>query len=153
MRGVFTVRVAIAAVAASKTLLYATNDANNVIEILSASVTDEDQSTNEQLRLAILRVTTAGSPAGGTPDVNKSETGSAATVLTWLSNLTTEPTTYNSDAIDEQGVPNVVGYYYSPLPEERKYISPSKAFGLKLLNAPANAIRLVAQITYREIGG
>lgn len=152
MRGVYTVRYAIAGVNSARTLLYGTNDANTVLEILGASVTDEDQSTAEQLRFGLYRVTTAGSPVGSTPDVNKSEAGSGSSIVTWLGNLTTEPTTYNSDSLDEAGVLNVGGYYYDPLPEVRKYIAPSKAFGLKLLNAPTNAIRLVAQITYREIG-
>lgn len=153
MRGVYTVQIEIASVSTAKTLLYGTNDANTVLEILGASVTDEDQSTAEQLRFGLFRVTTAGSPAGASADINKTENGSSSSIVTWLSNLTAEPTTYATDRLDQQGVLNVGGYYYDPLPEVRKYISPSKAFGLKLLNAPTNAVRLIAQITYRELGG
>lgn len=153
MRGVYTAHVAIAAsTLAAKTLLYGTNGSSSIIEILSAQVTDANQTTVEQLNIGISRVTTAGSPAGGAVDINKSEASSATTGVTWLSNLTSEPTTYAADYIDHQGSTNMGGYFYDPLPETRKYIAPGGAFGLRLLTALANSTSLIVQITYREIG-
>jgi hypothetical protein len=154
LKGVYTAHVSIPASAlAAKTLLYGTNGANTVLEILSAAVTNTDQEITEQVSIAITRVTTPGSPVGATTVfINKAESGSPTTAVAWLGNLSTEPTSYNSDHIDIQGVVNMGGYYYDPMPETRKYIAPGGAFGIRLLNAISNSTAIIAQITYREIG-
>lgn len=153
MRGVYTAKVDISSVSAAKTLLLGTNASTTVIEILRASVTNADQETLEQMRISLTRVNVLGSPVGATtPVINKTEAGSAATGLTWYGNLSTEPTSYVTDDLDSEGVANLGGYYFDPTPEERPYIAPSGSFGLRLLDAPTNATRLIAKITYREIG-
>ena len=153
MRGVYVARIDISALAASKTLLYGDVGSSIALEILSANVTNLDQNTAEQLIVQIQRVTTKGSPTGTTVTPVKSEVGSGTSGTSWLGNLTADPTTFETAGIiDMQGINNLGGYYYDPLPECRPIIAPGIAFGLRLIDTPANSFRCVAQIIYREIG-
>jgi len=152
MRGVYTAEIE-AGVTAAKSLIHITVPADSVIEILSASITNSDIDATEQLEAGVYHVTTIGAPVGTAITPEKHETGDAASGVTAIGNLTTEPTTYNTIALDHQGFSNLNGYRYDPLPEERPIVSPSGAFGLRLLAAPDGATNLIAQVVYREIGG
>lgn len=152
MRGVYVAQIDIATLSTSKTILYGDIPSSIVVEILSANLTNLDQNTVEQLIVSLQRVTTKGSPTGTSVTATKSEVGSAASGVTWLGNLTAEPTTYDAATIDRQGANNLGGYYYDPLPECRQIIAPGTAFGLRLIDTPANIFRCMAQIVYREIG-
>ena len=151
MRGVYVAQIDIAALSASKTILHGDVASSIAIEILSANVTNLDTNTAEQLILRLSRISTKGSPTGTEVTPNKTEVASATSLVTWLGDLTAEPTTYGS-IIDIQGANNLGGYFYDPLPECRQIIAPGIAFGLKLLDTPTTTFRCVAQITYREIG-
>lgn len=153
MRGVYNAQVDIAALSTAKTVLLLVCPSTIIIEILHVDLTNLSNNIAEQLKVAFSRVTTIGSPVSGTSvNIQKSEPGSPTTALTVYGDLTTEPSSYDSAPIDSQGVVNLGGYYYDPIFECRPSISPSKAVGLRLLNAPSTAFRCVGQIIYREIG-
>lgn len=151
MRGVYTAEIE-ASVAAAKSLVYIQAPADGVFEILSASITNSDTDTNEQLEGGVFTVTTIGAPAGTAVTPELHEPGDQAVGGTHLGNLTAEPTAYNSKAVDHQGFSNLGGYRYDPLPEERPIVPPEGGFGLRLLANPSAAMNLIAQIVFREIG-
>lgn len=154
MKGVYTVRQQISSLSIAKTVLLGTLPAGTLIELLEAYLTNANQSTIEQLDIGIFLVTTLGSAAGSSitaANVQKTEPGSPNTVLTWLSDLTVEPTTYNANPYHVDAIVNVAGYRYEPMPEARRYIGSGASFGLRLLAAPTNAFKAECMITYREI--
>jgi len=108
MRGVYIAHKTIASLAAAKTVLLGTNSSSCVLEILEAHLTTGGQNTVEQITVGLSRVSALGSATGDSVDVQKAESGSPATLVTWVGDLTTEPT-YTADPLDVEGVVNVVG--------------------------------------------
>lgn len=153
MYGVYTAHIEIAALSVAKTVLLAELPATMCVEILEAHLTNADGNTQQQLNVALSLVNVKGTPAGASVNIRKTEDGSPNTGVTWLGNLTTEPTSYHPEPIDAEGESNLSGYHYEPIPEDRQIISPSKLFGLRLLAAPSTAFKAVAVIRYRQIGG
>jgi len=156
MRGVYTAQITITGAQAAKTLVYIQSPSTCVVEILSASLGNANLGTAEQWNIGLFRVTTIGSPTGTTITPEKHEVGdavSAAGAATGvLGNLTAEPTTYSSVAIDRQGASDLAGYRYDPIPEERPIVPPGGAIGLRLLTATNGQFTANAQIIFREIG-
>lgn len=153
MYGVYVAEIEISSLSAAKTVLLGEAPNNMCVEILEAHLTNANVNTQEQLLAGLFLVTTKGSPAGSSVNVQKTEKGSPNTGLTWLGNLTTEPTTYDSAPFAKEGVSDLQGYHYEPVPEARQIISPSGLFGLRLLVAPSNAFKAVGVIVYRQLGG
>lgn len=151
MRGVYTAEAEITGVTAAVTLIYLTAPATAAVEIISASVTNSSNETNEQLECSLKRVTTAGSPAGTANTPAKHENGDQAAGSTVLTNLTTPPTTYSSSLIGHEGFSSLNGYFFTPQVEERPTVAPSGAIGLFLHDAPTS-LNLVVRLTFREIG-
>ena len=159
MRGVYTAHEEIAALnpAACDGLLTLEAPADLCIEILSASITNLDNDTAEQLEAGLFRITTKGTLAGNAITPEKHEQGDAASSATALgagnAGMTTEPGAWASEPFDAGGFNNLAGYRYDPMPEERPMISPSGLVGLRLLAAPSSAFKAHVEIVYREIGG
>jgi hypothetical protein len=152
MRGVYSVSIDIDTVTTAKTLLYITVPSTIVIEIISASVTNRNNVTNQQLDVGIFRVSSLGTPtAGSTPTPVKTEAGDQASACTVKANVTASEPTYASIGVDEKGVSSLAGYYYDPLPEERPIIAPGATVGLRLTTAPTS-FNATARIVWREIG-
>jgi len=156
MRGVYIVRQAISSLAAAKTVLLGTSPSTCVLELLEAYLTQRGQQTGEQVGIGLFLVTTLGSPTGTSitaSNVQKTEQGTSNTGVTWLGDLTAEPTTYNANPLSVEGVWNIAGYRFEPAPEGRIIIPPSTSFGLRLLDTPSNAwTKAEALIKYREVG-
>lgn len=156
MLGVYTVRYQIASLAAAKTVLLGTAQSSKVIEILEAYLTGVGALTLENLDIGLFRVTSLSPTPTGTSitagNVQKSETGSANTGVTWLADIATNEPTYDANPLHVEGVPNISGYRFEPVPEARRFIPPSGSFGLRLLASPTNAFKAECVITYREIG-
>lgn len=151
MRGVYTAQIDITGLSTAKTLLHLQAPATGILEILSVNVTNLNTETSEQLEVGLYHVTTVGTPAGTSVTPEKHEKLDAAAAATVLGNLSDEPTAYAAKPIDKQGVNNLSGYRYDPLPEERPVVPPSGAIGLRMLTAP-NSFNASVQIVYREIG-
>lgn len=152
MRGVYTAEIEIASVSAGKTIILIEAPSTKTIEILSTSITNMDNDVSEQLEAGLFRVTTEGSPSGTSITPTKHEVGDSASGITATGDLSAEPTTYDSTAIDRQGFNNLGGYFYDPIPEEKPTIPPGGLLGLRLLSAPDTAFKCAAKITFREIG-
>src|SRR3990167_3003883 len=134
MRGVYSTSIKIAGLAAAKTLAYLTAPATAAIEILSASVTNESNESNEQIEITLQRITTLGTPTGTTLMFAKHESGDQAAAAAGKGNVTAGEPTYTADTeIGREGASSLGGWYYDPLPEERPIIPPSGNLGLRLI--------------------
>jgi hypothetical protein len=155
MRGVYRASGTISGVTTAKTLLYITTPATAVIEILSASITDQDEDTSEQIYAELNRIATLGTPTATTITPKPTEEGDAASACTAKLNVTASEPTYDAsgDSIKSGGNNKLGGgWEYTPLPEERNIIKPSDTVGLRLIDAIANSTDLTAEIIYREMG-
>lgn len=151
MRGVYTAEALITSLATSKTVILVQAPSTAVVELYSVRLTNADVELSEQLSIGIYRVTTVGSPVGTSVTPAKHENGDANSAVTCLVDLTVEPTAYNAVAVDHEGVSNLSGYRYDPIPEERPTIPPTGAIGLRILSAPSS-FNAVVQVVFREIG-
>jgi hypothetical protein len=152
MRGVYEASIHIAGLNGLKTLILLEVPAGKTLEILSASVTNATNNTNQQLEAGFYNVTTLGSPAGTSVTPWQNEQGDAASSVTVLANLTAEPTTYNATSFAGMGFASLAGWQYQPVPEERLIMSPSKNWGLRLTDTAPTAFDCDARVSWREIG-
>jgi len=154
MRGVYRAHHDTSAVTTAKTLLYITNAADMVIEIISARITAQDEDTSEQIFAELNRIATLGTPTATSVTAKPTEEGSVASSATCKGNVTASEPTYDAaaDSICRRGANKLGGWEYVPLPEERPIIVPSDTVGLRLIDAVANSTDLSAEIVYREIG-
>ena len=158
MRGVYTAAYRIAGVTTGKTLMYITPATDKPVEILSASVTNENNESNEQVLCGFQRVTTLGTPTATTVTPSKHEPGDQAAAATVKTNVTASEPTYGSiaqgaDIIDAKGLegsPSLSGWQFPPTPEERFTIKSGDTYGLRLVNTIASA-DLVIRVTFREM--
>jgi hypothetical protein len=153
MRGVYTVEAHVTGVNAIQTLMMLEVPSDMVVEIISVSATVTNSPSASEIQLEFGRITAKGSAAGTSETPEKMEQGDVASTVTCTSDLTTEPTTYYETNYDHQGVPNNVGYFFTPMPEERPVISPSGIVGLLVAAAPSPSVDFAVAIRYREIGG
>jgi len=161
MRGVYTANEIIAALnpAAGDGIMTLVPPADMCVEILSASVTNMDTDTAEQLDVGLYRITDTTNLAGAAITPEKHEVGDVAATATALgganAGMATEPDAWATEPIDRQGWNNLGGYRYDPIPEERPILSPGTAtgIGLRLMTAPSGAFQASVQIVFRELGG
>jgi hypothetical protein len=152
MRGVYTATYRITGLSAARTLMYLKAPADKVLEILSASVTNEGNETNEQLLCTLQRITTEGTPTATAVTPARHEPGDQAAGATVKANVTASEPTYTADTeIGREGFSSLGGWYFDPTPEERPIIPGQGLMGLRLISTPA-AFDGVAKITWREIG-
>lgn len=152
MRGVYEGNILISGLNALKTLLLMEIPSGKCVEILSASITNESNGTNQQLAAGFYKVTTLGTPAGTSVTPAQNEQGDQASALTVLGNLSAEPTTYSSIFLGLMGFASLAGYQYAPVPEERIIMSPSSNWGLRLVDTAPTAFDASVRVSWREIG-
>ncbi len=154
MRGVYEASIKISSLAAAKTLLYITAPSAKCVEVLSASVTNATNETNEQCEVTLSLISSLGTPTATTITPTMAQQGDQAAGSTLKSNVTaSEPTYASSPAVEvgRQGFASLAGYQFAPVPEERPVIAPSATWGLYLVNAPT-AFDAVVALRFREIG-
>lgn len=159
MRGVYTAAYRISGVTTGKTLMYITAPSNKVIEILSASVTNESNETNEQFLCGLQRVTALGTPTATTVTSKPHETGDQAASSTVKANVTGSEPTYPAisggadipGAFGLEGASSLGGWYFDPTPEERLIVPGGETLGLRSVNT-ITSTDLVVRLTFREIG-
>ena len=150
MRGVYAAHINISGMTTGKTAILLEAPATACLEILSASLTNATVDSNEQMEVELAAVNTKGSPAGTGISPGPMEPGDQASAGAFLGDLSAEPTSYE-DPVDAQGVSNLAGYHFDPVPEERPVVAPSGLIGLRLLTTIASA-DMVAVIRFRQIG-
>jgi hypothetical protein len=152
MRGVYEAVYKISGVAAAKTLAYLTAPATAIVEILGASVTDASNETNEQLDCFIKKIGTLGTPTATSLTPSKTEDGDQAAGSTVKANVTASEPTYTSNTeVGWEGASSLSGWFYDPIPEERKYVPPGGSVGI-YLNQAITAADLVVRLRFREVG-
>lgn len=153
MRGVYEAVYKISGLAAAKTLLYLTAPAAAVVEILSASVTNASNETNEQLDCFIKKIGTLGTPTATSLTPSKTEDGDQAAGSTVKANVTASEPTYTSNTeVGWEGYSDLAGWFFDPIPEARKYVPPSGSVGVYLNATPAAALDAVVRLVFREVG-
>ena len=153
MRGVYTASYLISGLSAAKTLMYITTTSSIMAEILSASVTDATNVTNQQLEITLQRVATLGTPTATSITPAQHENSDQAAVSTVKANVTASEPTYTANTqIGHEGCSSLGGWFFDPMPEERPLIPPSATMGLRLLTSSPTAQDTVVRITFRELG-
>lgn len=153
MRGVYEANIRIAALNSARTLMYITGPANKVVEILSASVTNESNTTNQQLECTFQLVSSLGTPTGTALTATKSEQGDQAAGSTAVGNITASEPTYTSNTqYGLRGFASLAGWDFAPVPEERLYIAGGATWGLRMLNTTPTAFDCCVRVSFREIG-
>lgn len=137
---------------AGKSLMTLLAPADLVVKVLKIHVGADGNDTNQQMSIELTKITTYGSAAGTSVTPSKFDRGDAASTVTVLSDLGTEPDTYEGVAIDAAGVASLTGYNFEARQGKEPVISPGEAIGLRLLEA-ITASDLQVMITYEEIGG
>jgi hypothetical protein len=139
--------------------MYLTAPTNKVVEILSASLTNESAETNEQMLCGFQRVTTLGTPTATTVTPKPHENGDQASSSTVKANVTASEPTYPAigqgadipGAFGLEGFSSLGGWFFDPVPEERPNVAGGDTWGLRLVNN-VTAADLVLRLTYRELG-
>lgn len=132
--------------------MYITAPSQKVVEILSASVTNTSNETNEQLLCTFQRVGTLGTPTGTSVTSAKHEAGDQSAGSTVVANVTASEPTYTANTeVGREGFSSLGGYYFDPVPEERPIIEGAGTIGLRMISTPT-AFDALVRITYREIG-
>ena len=150
MRGVYSVVQNYAAVAAAKYLLTITAPTDKVVEIISASITNASNETNEQLIATIQRTTGAGTGTNST--ASKHEVGDQAAGSTVKNTITVDPTPTANTEIGMEGFSSLAGWYFEPTPEERPIIGAGLFAAIRITTATFTALDLQVRLTFREIG-
>jgi hypothetical protein len=150
MRGVYTAAAKIAGLNLAKTLFYLTAPTNQVVEILSVTVTDESNATNFQFEVAIANITTLGSPTATGVTPTPSEKGDQAAAGTYAYNVTANEPTYGTP-ITQEGFASTVGYRHEPQPEERFVVQAGSSVGIRMITIPS-AFDCDIRVTFRIIG-
>jgi len=152
VRGVYTAQIKISALAAARTLAYITAPSNKPVEILSTSITNASNETNEQLEATWQAISSLGTPTGTTLTPSKHELGDQAAASTVVGNITASEPTYTANTlVGYQGFSTLGGYFFTPVPEERPIIAGAASWGLRMLSTPT-AFDAIVTITFREIG-
>lgn len=152
MRGCYNAKYKISGLTAAKTLMYITAPADQVIEILSAYVTNASNETNEQIEVALQKITTLGTPTGTSVTPAKEEDGDQASGVTCKADISASEPTYDANGVvDGQGAPSLNGYKFEPTPEERPTIKGQLSIGLRNINS-VTSLDVVVQIRFRLIG-
>jgi hypothetical protein len=117
------------------------------------TITNVSNSANYQMDIAIIRITTLGSPGYSTPTPTPHEAGSAASGSTFglPAASPTEPSSYGA-TITREGAPSLAGYRHEPQFEERIYMAGATSVGIKLISTPASSTDFDVRVTWREIG-
>lgn len=150
MRGVYTANQRIVGLNAAKTILYITAPANVAVEILSLSVTNDSNATNEQERISLKRISVLGTPTGTAVTPTPHEAGDQAAGSVINTNITASEPTYGAIVIQE-GFSSLGGYYFDPVPEERPVLKGSASLGVFFESTPTS-FNCDVRFTFREIG-
>lgn len=152
MRGVYEVSYKITGLTTARTLCYWTAPAKQVVEILSASATDANNLTNQQLEVVFQKIATLGTPTATAVTPSKSEQGDQATPTLWYANVTANEPSYTANTqYGYRAAASLGGWEFAPVPEERLYGAATDSWGLRLLTAITSQDTII-RISARDIG-
>lgn len=154
-RRVYTAQVAITNMTAAQTLMHLTASANQILEILSAHVTNSSNTTNDQELVYFKRITSFdGSEASTALTPSEHDEGDPASTATVKGDVTAGEPTYTANTeMGRMGFPTLAGYHWEPTVEERIVIGPGDKAGLYWSTTPAAGLNVEVNVTYAEMGG
>lgn len=152
---IYTASAKISALSTARTLMLLTINTNMSLLLLAASITDQNNLTNQQLEAVIQRVTTIGGAAGTAVTPAKHESGDTAANTTVLANLSAEPTTYTANTqLGYAALPSLPGWVFPLTPLSFWQLPRALGgtyLGLRLLVAPTSFDAIVS-MTFGEEG-
>lgn len=151
-RGTYTIQALLSGVTTARTLAYLTAASTVVLRVKSASVTNANNATNQQMKLCWKKIGTLGTPTATTVTPSKHELGDQAAASTAKVNVTASEPTYTSNTeIGYKGVASLNGYTWPDIASDSFVIAPSASWGLQLVG-DITSTDLVVNITFEEIG-
>ena len=152
MRGYYTASFKVSAATQAQTLVYITATTGKPVELVSTSVTNCTNETNEQMETKWSNISSLGTPTANTitpTKMNQNDSSASCTVKGPVTG--SEPTYASGPALDHgyKGWPSLAGYEYEPPPDARPVIGSAASWGLRLLNAPTS-LDLVVNVVFRE---
>lgn len=156
MRGCYYAGYNITAIVAAQTLMQLTATSTICVEILSAFLTNTNNTTNQELESYLQRASVAGStPTALTPgkeEIGDQAAASTLGVQTGAGGASMGEPTYTANTkFNQMGWASLAGWTYAPVPEERVVVPPSGIIGLRLNTAPASST-FDTELRFREIG-
>lgn len=144
--GVYEIYTRILTVTAATHLICLTAPSNRRLIIISASITNEDLDTNEQILCSLDDA--SGTPAGTTITPRKHNEATIDSQAT----SRTSPTgmTPGSTPIFAEGVPLVSGFRFDPAEDSRPIVERSASVVLRTASA-VSSFTAIARMTYAEI--
>lgn len=134
----------------AKTLLLLEASASVTARITRVTVTNEDIDSGEQMKIGMSRVATKGSPTGTSitaASVARGNNGDPDPAIVLLSDLTGEPSAYDSGFVDVQGASNLAGYYW----RGDLWLPVSGLIGVRLLDNLSAAHTLSTVVEFYEV--
>lgn len=146
--GTYSISCGNVAITTSKSIIVYQAAGTVAAELLRVAVSQNNLDVTDQMRIQVLRKTTA--PSGGTAITPAPVVGAPAAAGT----TSYSPTSDGTDgAILVEDVFNILtGWNWVWLPEERPIIQPQGLVGIKLPTAPASSTNFSATLILREIG-
>jgi hypothetical protein len=132
--------------------MYLTAPAGVNVRLLSASITNSSNGTNQQLEAILARISALGTPAATLVTITQEEVHDQASQSVVYANVTSSEPSYAAVALKDEGFASLSGWYYQPMPEERPLISATTSVGLKLNIAPTVATDFLVDWTWVEEG-
>jgi hypothetical protein len=132
--------------------MYITVPSTCVAELFGVNVTQSSVVSAEQLDIGIQKVSSLGTPTATSVTPRPTEGISGASTCTVKANVTGSEPTYSGEVFGRQGVANVAGYFFDPLPEQRPILGVSTTYGVRLFSTPGSSYTIDVEISWREIG-
>ena len=154
MSNIYTVQEKCTGLTAARTLLFIDAPSDGIVRILSASITNPLNETNEQLEACLQRITTLGTPTATTLTPAKHEEDSPAFSGVVKGNVSASEPTYTANTeMGYEGFGSLTGWFFRPTPLEIVCCAPSSDIGLRLLTTSFTSVDLIASMTFEKIGG
>lgn len=135
---------------ATKILAQIVAGASNPLEIIKATITQEDITTSDQSSAQILRMTAAATVTAFTPVKFNSNDSAASTTTGTGTNASTAGT--EGDILVSEGFNLLTGFMWTPSFDEERIIVPASGIvALKLNTAPASSTTFSAQFLFAEL--
>lgn len=149
--GFYSTSFVISGLDSPRTLMYLTATDNRVVEIVSASVTNSNTETNEQLEITFQRINSLGTPTAIRKIPFEHESNKEGKTIVHFNVTANEPTYSSNTQLAYAGASSLIGWFHRPCLEERIYVSGTSSIGLRLLSTPTS-FDSVVKVVFRELG-
>lgn len=157
MRGCYSFQTKITGVNTARTLATLQAPTGKVVELVYCSLTQPSNNTQFQIELEIANLTSFVAGSGftsGTPKPQEPGDQAAASLVTYGSATSGEPTTYDTQPRFQESNIAQLGVIHDPGDNDKKkiFIGSAAYIGIRLNNAPPAATDFDLYFVFREIG-